>query len=342
MALVPWQDLDGGARLSVVVKATCDLRDQELATLAEEQIPVAEQDEPFTEDPQSSLRIETDRVPFKPCSDVILVGKAHAPEGRLVQRVDVGLRVGPVEAWIRVIGDRSWSYPNKLAPVRTRSAPEPFETMDLVYERAFGGIDSIGAGFFPENPAGRGYVRRKKVKAIDGMLLPNLEDPHEPITSWRTQPRPVGFGFYPRNAQPRLSYAGTYDDAHLEHRAPALPRDFSHRFFNAAHPDLQVPGYLQGEEEVELTNLTASGRLRTRLPGLKPRVTVDRIGPEPESTDDPDATEGEARSIEERVETRLDTLVLLPEEERFYMVYRGVCRLRELDVSELAGVRLSL
>ena len=52
---------------------------------------------------------------------------------------------------------------------------------------------------------------------------------------------------------PRVSYAGTYDEQYQKERAPDPPLDFSYAFYNGAHPDLQVEGYLRGDEEVELT-----------------------------------------------------------------------------------------
>ena len=83
-----------------------------------------------------------------------------------------------------------------------------------------------------------------------------------------------GFGFIGRDWQPRLRFAGTYDEQWQQERMPFLPSDFDNRFHNAAHPDLIAPGYLAGNEAVEITGCARSGRLAFQLPNVQPRCAV--------------------------------------------------------------------
>jgi hypothetical protein len=45
-----------------------------------------------------------------------------------------------------------------------------------------------------------------------------------------------------------------------------LPEEFDYAHFNAAHPSLVYPNYLDGDEHVILDNLTPDGELRFQLP----------------------------------------------------------------------------
>ena len=342
-----WEDLQGQAKLSVIVKSTFAINKGE-PTTPEEQLPIFTTDEHYGDDPIAPVKFESDMVPFKPRSDVVLVGKAHAPGGAPVTKLDVTLRVGGLRKTIRVFGDRMWWFPSKLTLVPVVSEPRPFVTMDLTYERAFGGIDETAARFCRENLHGKGIIGKKSKKSIDGKSLPNLEDPRNLITSWKSRPMPVGFGFYGRGGMPRLGYAGTYDEKHEKERAPALPLDFSYAVFNGAHPELQVRGYLRGDEIVELKNLSRESALQFRLPGVCPKITISKwtVPPdewvEQKSSEDIETSLEQVPTTEEGVEAVLDTLVLLPDKRVFYEVFRGVCVLSNLDTLEIARIKITM
>lgn len=327
---LPVLNPEGNPTFLVVVKGTYLVGGDGAVMPAEVQIPVAFGDVVEEAGETAKVRFETDTAPFKPRADIFLLGKAHAPGGKPVRWLDTGLSVGNVKKVVRVFGDRSWiSGQGKLsAPMVTE--PEPFSEMDLVNEKAFGGIDTESGGVCAENPAGCGFYTRKSPKNIDGAPLPNLEDPGDLIRQWQDHPRPAGFGIVGKNCQPRFGYLGTYDARWQKERSPAPPADFRPDFYNAAQPDLQVEGYLKGDEEVELINLTPDGRLRFRLPGARPAVTVTSADIENKGWDAPGTTED--------LEMRLDTLCLIPEERRFFLVWRGSLSVRNLGALEIREV----
>jgi hypothetical protein len=206
--------------------------------------------------------------------------------------------------------------------------PEMFTEMPLVYEKAFGGIDTESGGFCAENPVGCGFYTRKSPKNIDGAPLPNIEDASRPIRSWTDHPGPAGFGCLGKGWAPRVRSLGTYDEAWERERSPLLPRDFRFEFYNTAPPDLQVEGYLRGDEEILLLNLEKSGKVRFRLPGITPVATVEKT----ERWSGP--------SWNEPTPMRLDTLCLLPDEGRLFLVWRGRCLLTDLSALEVETVRI--
>jgi len=217
----------------------------------------------FLGDPAtSSLEEDTDFVPTKPTTDIMLHGHAFAPNGNPARQVDVSLSVGPIKKSLRVYGDRTW----KAGLLTSKSSePEPFQKMPIVYERAYGGLfprSSVPSGLVGDahNPAGIGAAGN-----LVGTKLPNIE----PVTGSGGRGKPAGFGPIARHWSPRRELAGTYDDRWKHHRMPLPPDDFQDTFYQCAPRDQQAPAYLQGGEPVELLNLTPSGQLRFTLPRVR-------------------------------------------------------------------------
>jgi hypothetical protein len=312
-------DPDGIDSLYTVVKGTFVLEDN--VVIAEDQAPIVTEDQCLGEPGQSSLKVPCDLGLIKPGTDVLLLGTAYASAGKSVTSTEVSLRVGPVSKTIRIFGDRVWR--SGLLRVKP-SRPEPFKTMPLVWERAFGGTDLID-GDPPElraenrNPVGIGFRVKKGRKNFAGMKLPNLEDPKQLISSWKHQPVPAAFGPILPHWEPRRSYAGTYDEDWQKHRAPYLPKDFDAPFFQLAPPDQVVPGYLQGGEEVEILGASPSGQLRFYLPEYRVQATY-RL------------------DNEEHVQpANLDTVLIEPDKSQLILLWRAVfpCDKKALKIHEV-------
>jgi hypothetical protein len=288
-----------------VVKGTFGIGDT--VRLADEQVaPVLA--EKFYGDPgTTSISTPSDFSLVKPATDVLLMGTARAPGGRPVTHMDVSLAVGSLRKTVRVIGDRVWESRPLGASM---SDPAPFTEMPLVWERAYGGADMTKKGPTAEvrNPVGAGYRVSNGQTAVDGLRLPNLEDPRSLISSPRHSPAPACFAPIAAHWEPRRSFAGTYDDAWQQRRAPYLPLDFDPRFFQLAPPGLTAAGYLEGGEAVEVRGVTESGVLRFTLPRLHVEVKYlldNDWQPRP---------------------ANLDTVVIEPDASRVILVWRSVLR----------------
>jgi hypothetical protein len=257
-------------------------------------------------DPElSAVKYETDLVPHKLATDVVLIGKAHAPGGKPVAHMDVSIEVGAGRKVIRIIGNRTCMYTKKnKAPSFTE--PAGFCEMQIRYERAYGGTDGRslpGMPFaYPRNTKGRGFAIHNSPEVIDGLPLPNMEDPEDLLTperipiedpkNWSRQPLPQGFGWFERIWYPRCSFVGSVPafvepDATLREeqlglvpkRQIALARQFKlpsfdPRFNNGASHGLVLPN-LVGGEKVRLVHLTPEGDLTYNLPSDRPRITLD-------------------------------------------------------------------
>jgi len=300
-------DEQGCPLFVLIVKATYSLQPDCSLAIAEKQLPVNLAGELWGEPGMSSYKYEPESAFIKPLTDIVLIDSACASRPGETETV-VRLRVGPLAKTVRVIGDRYWI--KSLGSVYM-SSPEPFEKMPLIYERAFGGWDRSHPdpdkhAFEPRNPVGTGF-RSKDGSFEEGIRLPNLEDPKNPIQNYGDTPPPAGFGFTSPDWQPRASFAGTYDSVWMENRMPLLPADFDRRFFNAASPGLIAPGYLKGDEPVSIENASARGKISFDLPGVPPpKCRVQLIGRR-------DALVG----------INLDTVIINNDEDLLLLIWRG-------------------
>jgi hypothetical protein len=313
MCLMP--DRDGVDALFVVAKATFDL--WPALKLADRQVPPFLMDEYWGAPGVSSLRYPSDLHVGKPATDVALVGRAWAPAGRRISECDVALRVAERCKFVRVFGDRFWRSDGHF------TAPEPFESMPLMYERAFGGTharDGRRVHADERNPVGTGLAGGRAPSEMTGEPLPNLEDPARLLTEPTGPSQPAALGFVAASWLPRRGYAGTYDDAWQRFRAPYLPVDFDARFLNSASDGLVFDRFLRGGEPVVVDGACSRGRLAFALPHCKIGIDVKIAGhtrPAP---------------------TQLETVLIEPDENRLCLTWRAhvSCDRRALAVDEIA------
>lgn len=296
LAVMP--DEGGIESIYIIVKAS--FRISSRWTLLEEQPFPNEQDCYWGEPGQSSLKYPSDFHPEKPATDFAVIGSACAPDMKAVRTLDVDLAIAGRQTRIRVYGDRVWDG-GRI------SSPDAFETMPIIYERAFGGsIYQEGqlVSSDARNPVGQGFAGGRSYKCMEGERLPNLEDPRTLIASIDDTPDPACFGFCAPHWSPRAGFAGTYDDGWQKERAPYLPLDFDKRFFNAAHPALVCDGFLRGGERVEISNMHPEGDLDFALP--KVQMVAHLSGP-----------------AEHSLGFNLETILVEPGDRRLSMVWKS-------------------
>ncbi len=199
----------------------------------------------------------------KIATDIIVIGDACALHGQQVRTLDVSIQVGLVNHQLKVFGDRVWQS-------GSISQAQIFERMPITYERAYGGVciadDGQTVSAEERNPVGVGHLGQYHKSQFDNTFLPNIEDPNNLIQDLKDTPQPAGFGAIAPNWQPRVSFAGTYDDAWITTRSPYLPTDFDKRFFNCAPQNLIYPGYIAGGEPVVIKGMHPQGAVQFTVP----------------------------------------------------------------------------
>lgn len=347
-----------GFGLAVVAKRTYSVTDDGVAVLAGKQVPLLETISTSEADPKL-LSHDLDLVPNKLCTDVIVTGHAYgsAAERALVASVAVADR----KKEVLVMGDRRCTL--SVAGRIVLSEPEKFERMPMTFSRAYGGRDHAaeekygnpfmhlarfvqGTGLdmsmhspflYPKNLCGTGYLVEASRQGVERCVLPNLEDPADPLTPerlvvgkpdrWMYMPVPQGLGWVSWGWFPRLAWMGIWPDYEkLDRPIPEvqkglLPADvlsrpansldaptspYAGRIANGAPLDLQFP-YLPPDATIDLSHLHPRRRRWTiRLPGERPKIWVDGRNGKLTPTD-----------------PVLQTIMIEPDLSRMTLVWRG-------------------
>lgn len=260
---------EGQEIMVLVVSCTFEEKIGQKLQLADEQCPIRLADGYFGESGFSSIRYESDVALEKPKVDILVIGHAYAPDGRPANEVPIQLKVGDVNKQLLVSGDRHWRIG---AFGTTTSKPEPFVKMPVIYERAFGGTNRQSSNPSDyqcdvRNPVGVGYRKAVSVDPKVHTEVPNIEYINQRISAPSDQAMPASLGVVGRGWQPRISFAGTYDEKWLKEQWPLLPLDFDSRHYQAAPHD-QQSSTIRGGEMVGLLNMTPNGLWVFRLPFL--------------------------------------------------------------------------
>ena len=280
------------------------------------------------------VKYEAELVPFKPYTDLVIIGKAYAPQGVAVQEMDVSVWVGNSSKSMRIIGNRKCHYNADHSPTFTE--PVPFSDMEIRYERAFGGKDNISDPstplIYPRNDLGCGLALKNVREQIEGLALPNLEDPSDLLTPdriilndpyrWNSLPIPQGLGWRHRSWYPRSSYVGSMppylnpDEVMREEALGLVPKNqvalarqlklpSYHPYFNNGASIGLLFKSLDGSEPIRLVGLTPEGLLEFSLPGDIPILMLD-IG-----------------LGENRLHPFLHTVCIRPDDRQVDLIWRG-------------------
>lgn len=255
-------------------------------------------------------------------TDVVVQGLAfaYAPDTR---RAEVSVRFADLTRRIAVFGPRVGTYDHLGRP--RFSEPGPFEAVPLRYDLAFGGLDmhALLAEFahlpddaevdlpifteyhYPRNPTGLGYLIELTRERFEGLPLPLLESPDDPLSPerlavgkperWPHAPLPVCWDWCSEGWFPRIGYLGLAPDVEdpeivlpevkkgwvssdilsipaVHEKPDATPRL---EFARAASPGMTVPD-LPPDATFELTGVHPLKQLYSfSLPGEVPDVSLE-------------------------------------------------------------------
>ena len=182
------------------------------------------------------LAADTDLWPFKPQTDIVVLGHAYGEEPSFRAAITIGNHrtsfqiFGERRAGRKASGEIEFTAPAPLRDGRVPLSPlfayggrdaaseaEAGNPLEPLRGEFVADIDmtALSPFLYPRNPWGRGYVVRATDAAVGAALLPQIEDPHDLLTParlvaerparWPLMPLPVGCGWLPYGAFVRLA-----------------------------------------------------------------------------------------------------------------------------------------
>lgn len=284
-----WQPRPGAFALTVTCCATFNLApDESPLVSAAAETALFEGDERALVEPWGPI------APWKHQAEVILVGRAYAPEGVPVRTLVPSITVGGVEKAIQIRGDSWWIADGSV------TEPSPFAHMPLRWERAAGGRGT-------DNPAGVPVGADAVADRWGRIPVPNLLPFGAVISASNAPIEPASFGPLRPDWPSRLArfrdHAGTWDP--LQWMERPLPEDLDPACFNVAPRD-QTVEQLTRHERIVLSHLhPRHPHLVTHLRSPAPRASTRITG------------------IEQSVALRCDTLVIDTDRGKAVLVWRG-------------------
>jgi hypothetical protein len=250
----------------VAIKATFTLEEDGALSVAEQQEEVLDEPVYCGDEETSSLLYDSDLFGLKEKVDILVNGRAYQPGGKADTKLTVAVGVGNWSKVVQVVGKRLW---DRFLGTTSVIDPDPFVSMGITYENAYGGTDPTAKPHLqtePRNPAGKGYAAVKS--GLHGKELPNIEYPDYPTKAAPDKNRVAGLGAIPVSWKPRSDFAGTYDQSWQQTRAPFFPLDGKAEYFQSAPLDQQLDGVGGGAQVVLYHLLAKQARCSFRLPDV--------------------------------------------------------------------------
>ena len=307
---------DGSRAIIFTAKATFNIQENGQVKLERDNpLPLLKQDEETglgILPGDASLRLD-------PAFEVIMLGQAHASEGQATTEMKVSLGVGDEYRELDVSGDRQWRGEGEGASL---SAAEKFKSMPLTWDRAFGGTQQVEIDreayldvSWPYNTMGKGFDHISQARELGVAFsspdpyprfeaireLPNIESPDERVQRWGDTPLPVCWATVPQSSGLLLErFKRSCESSGKDHVLLGAP-EMNHR----AHPDWVIETPPAGAS-VRLDGACKAGRIDFRIPEM--RVVAELK---------------DGRRVQ-KIELHPRSMVLLPEEMRFYLTFKAV------------------
>lgn len=224
----------------------------------------------------TTLHDDADLIGPKIATDVVVTGSVRLDAA--TRRHEVGVAVGKSQRRLVLLGPRRATV-SRRGEVAFEE-PAPFETLTLGLQEAYGGYDEHaylglappvpgmphlpGAFAYPRNPMGKGWIIDLDRRRADGLELPRLEDPEQPLEAkrlfiaderrWIDAPAPGHLGWVPHHCYPRVERLVGPLAGHLP---PVRP------IFESTRPD---------GDDLPAARITPRG-----LQGAAPGLAVERL-----------------------------------------------------------------
>lgn len=225
-----------------------------------EQGELFDSDEYYEKVGNSSVRYESDIIPFKKYTDIIINAKAVSPkeDGELSWSTNVKI-YDDTNSLLKEypLAIKAEKIYHKAGIIWTPTISKKQKSVDIRYEKAYGGTIFI----IDEKTQEEQHIYCNQFNPI-GCGVKKIKDPKPYINSeqilhidGKKRDIPAGYGFIDKSWKTRLPYAGTFDEQWLENKHPILPDDYDIYYNQAANTNLIMDTYIKHNYKIQLINL---------------------------------------------------------------------------------------
>ncbi|TDR35149.1 hypothetical protein DFR29_1396 [Tahibacter aquaticus] len=236
------------------------------------QLPLLRNDVWHDQEDRSSLRCASELIPYKPATDVLVVGSVRPADGRPTTGWAGALLIGEREKRLRFFGPRYWRH--SLLSGWRLSGSEPCSEVALLYENAYGGVSDVSKAhfddgeFYPANPHGCGFVGRHRPDTAQVYRAAQIEAWDGAITRFGRDEPVGGFGPIPGYFPARAQHMGSWN----AQDTAVIPLDMDMRYWNTAPPDQRSAEYLKCGDRISLVGLRPGPPLSLEIPPFEPAL----------------------------------------------------------------------
>lgn len=249
--------------------------------------------------PLNTKQIPIDEFSPKPHSEFLVFGSFWSPRGAPVEAGYVEVEVGETTKRLSVFGERRWKSAAGL--VTTFTKPEPFLSLPIDWENAFGGPK------YETNPLGIGLDEDPET---GDRPLPRVEIYGQEMGDHKSRPASASYLPIPVSHPERAECRGSYDGDYLEKFFPGYPDDLDTRFFNRTPEDQWIQNDLTAGCSFSIRNMHPTKDI---ISGFIPDFLI-RVFQIPKAND--------GNQFDEVV-MRPDTVWFFPEAELGALIFHG-------------------
>ncbi len=285
--LYPSYDEQGNYQYTILLKRTYSIDEYGMLTEPEGLSCINQVDEYYGDPLTSSLKSSGDLVPYKTGSEFYIYGgQVDNPRKAKAVRVKVEIKSKGTNfaKTLMVTGNRVCA---KSTFGYSTTKPKSFESCQLSYENAYGGMGEYTEEQCTKNPAGKGFISHAKGKKSKQVEFPNIELANDLIKNPVGDYSPAGFGPIPPHWSPRAERNDDLEEKKNNISESSEEEDGAISVFNCAPKDQIFKHPFVGNEIVYLDGISMNGSSRT-LKIVNPENSIEAwhlVGSEDKSID---------------------------------------------------------
>jgi len=263
----------------IAVRASYDLFPDGTLQLKEDQ-GIVLSDEYEGDQLKTPLLRASDIIPFKPNTDITIIGYTYPPRGERSSFWRFGIGIEKISVAFCCHGLRRWlPYRGKNDGKCWRmSETQPVDRVPLDYR--FCSSDYVAGSPYNaeilDNPLGSPVLDPKISPRDTEVAVAMITHDGDLVINPFTQVRIAGTAPIAPYWKLRRRFAGSYDKAWEQEKYPLLPEDFDYLFYQTACPGMIWRGFMRGDETITLRQMTCGyDVVRFQLPQIQPFARIN-------------------------------------------------------------------